>query len=150
MALLPFSFFFFSSRRRHTRLVGEWSSDVCSSDLAFRLYDTFGFPLELTHEVAAGRGFAVDAAGFEAEYRSRQERSRAGSRFARQTEYDLPGISVRFEGYERLEVDGARVAYLRQGAERVASADVSDVEVWLVLDRTPFYAERGGQVGDAG
>ncbi|MBI3973487.1 MAG: alanine--tRNA ligase [Chloroflexi bacterium] len=123
---------------------------VVPAATGFRLYDTYGFPVELTQEVAAGRGFEVDVEGFEGLLRSRQEQSRAGQKFTKQEELDLPSLKVEFLGYERIEVDGARVEFLSQGGERVATAHASDAEVWLVLDRTPFYPERGGQVGDRG
>jgi alanyl-tRNA synthetase len=122
---------------------------------AFRLYNTYGFPLELTQEVAAGRGFEVDGPGFTRALEEDQDRARRGARFGTATAVDLPALDVRFEGYQRLNVPDARVLYLRQGSERVAAAEAhpgagEEDEVWAVLDRTPFYAERGGQVGDSG
>jgi alanyl-tRNA synthetase len=119
-------------------------------DAAFALYDTFGFPFELTVEVAAGRGFGVDEAGFRGQLAEQRQRARENAQFRDTTGVDVPEQRVEFEGYERLAVDGARVIFLAQGGERVGAAVASPQEVALVLDRTPFYPERGGQVGDAG
>ena len=136
---------------------------------AFRLYNTFGFPLELTEEVAQGRGFQVDARGVRhGAGRGSPARARGAALRRRRCGVDLPDVQTGFEGYERLAVPDARVLYLRQGQEQVATVEASpegapdgppsgapsaeqpDDEVWVVLDRTPFYAERGGQVGDGG
>jgi alanyl-tRNA synthetase len=116
----------------------------------FRLYDTYGFPLELTREVARTRGFDVDEAGFQAELEQRRRQSRQAGRFMEVVAAALPAVRTEFVGYGQLAVEGARVALLRKGNERVAVAEASAGEVWAVLDRTPFYAERGGQVGDHG
>jgi alanyl-tRNA synthetase len=118
-------------------------------ELAFRLYDTYGFPLDLTADVARERGFTVDQAGFEAAMEAQRERARAASRFG----VDLRGgvtldARTTFCGYESLEEVGVVTALFRDGApvESLAAGESGQV----VLDRTPFYAESGGQVGDVG
>ena len=151
-----------------------------SGATAFRLYNTFGFPLELTEEVAQGRGFQVDGEGFATALEEDRRRAREGQRFTTAAGgVELPDLQSGFEGYARLTVPDARILYLRQGQEQVATAEASLVsappgapdseqdgapsgadgapdgapsgdDVWVVLDRTPFYAERGGQVGDCG
>ena len=115
--------------------------------VAFQLYDTFGFPFELTVEVAGGRGFEVDEAGFREQLAEQRRRARENAQFKDTVGVDLPEIRVEFSGYEKL-VDDAKVVFLAQGGERVGTATAG--EVAIVLDRTPFYAERGGQVGDQG
>ena len=140
-----------------------------SGATAFRLYNTFGFPLELTEEVAQGRGFQVDGEGFATALEDDRRRAREGQRFTTAAGgVELPDLQSGFEGYEQLTVPDARILYLRQGQEQVATAEASldsalpgapdsvpdgapsGDDVWVVLDRTPFYAERGGQVGDCG
>jgi alanyl-tRNA synthetase len=123
---------------------------VVPGGAVFALYDTFGFPLELTREVAEARGFTLDEAGFRQALEAQRERARGSARFVDSAGVDLPDIPVRFEGYERLVVPGAQVVYLSQEGERANTVVASDTEVILVLDRTSFYAERGGQVGDTG
>ncbi|HEU5318273.1 MAG TPA: alanine--tRNA ligase [Chloroflexota bacterium] len=116
---------------------------------AFQLYDTFGFPLELTVEVAEQRGFSVDEEGFRGLLAQQRRRARESAQFRDAVGVDIPQVRSEFVGYERLALDGARVVFLAQEGERVTAA-AGEAEVALVLDRTPFYAERGGQVGDAG
>ncbi|HHW13452.1 MAG TPA: alanine--tRNA ligase, partial [Firmicutes bacterium] len=127
---------------------------------AFRLYDTYGFPLELTREIAAERGFTVDEDGFEAALAAQRERARAArgegayldkalaayGRLAERltAEGALPN---RFSGYDRTADEGTVVALL-QGGEEVSEAGEGEAEV--VLSVTPFYAESGGQVADQG
>ena len=117
---------------------------------AFRLYDTYGFPLELTREVAESRGVAIDEAAFHVELEASRVRSRASQRFTKLAELDLPAVTTEFVGYDRLTVEGAVVVALRAGGERVITVEAHTDDVWVVLDRTPFYAERGGQAGDTG
>lgn len=117
---------------------------------AFRLYDTYGFPLELTREVAESRGVAIDEMAFHAELEASRVRSRASQRFTKLAELDLPAVTTEFVGYDRLAVEGAAVLALRAGGERVVTVEAHTQDVWVVLDRTPFYAERGGQAGDTG
>ena len=113
---------------------------------AFRLHDTFGFPLELTRELASERGMQVDEEGFKAEMALQRERSRRNVPQILAEVKDLPRSE--FTGYADLETDSAIVA-IRRGGERVDTAKEGEV-VEVFLERTPFYAESGGQVGDTG
>jgi len=117
---------------------------------AFQLYDTFGFPFELTVEAAEARGYGVDEGGFRQQLAEQRLRARGHTQFKDAAGVDAPEMRVQFEGYETLTVDGSIVVFLTQGGERVSVAGESESEVTLMLDRTPFYAERGGQVGDTG
>ncbi|MBI4498437.1 MAG: alanine--tRNA ligase, partial [Chloroflexi bacterium] len=119
----------------------------------FRLYDTYGFPVELTAEVAGEQGLGVDLAGFEAAMAQQRERARAAARFAGErttlrdyAEVDLPPSE--FLGYGTLAAEGMVLDLAVDGQPVEAAYEGQQVEV--VLDRTPFYAERGGQVGDHG
>ncbi|MGI8422761.1 MAG: alanine--tRNA ligase [Chloroflexota bacterium] len=118
--------------------------------VAFQLYDTFGFPLELTVEVAQGRGFQVDEAGFREKLAEQRLRARETAQFKDTAGGEVPELRVDFAGYETLSVDRVKVIFLAQGGERVGAALAGEDEVALVLERTPFYAERGGQAGDQG
>ena len=120
-----------------------------AGDTVFKLYDTYGFPVDLTADIARERGLGIDQAGFEAAMEGQRERGRAASRFG----VDLRGTDTleaesKFCGYDSLLGEGKVTAILKAGAE-VNSAAAGD-EVQVVLDRTPFYAESGGQVGDVG
>jgi alanyl-tRNA synthetase len=124
---------------------------VIGGEEAFLLHDTFGFPLELTREIAGERGAVVDAVAFDRLMEEQRERARRDAAAKRDVVAltDLPAISSRFTGYdEGLEADGEVVAALKEG-KSVASLSRGDEGV-LILDRTPFYAERGGQIGDRG
>jgi len=129
----------------HRRLRGE---DV------FRLYDTYGFPREMTWDVAREEGLEVDWEGFEREMERQRARARARSTFlVAQPPPSLQalaeqGVRTEFLGYRRLRASGEVVALLRDGAGVDAAEPGEAVEV--VLNRTPFYAEAGGQVGDTG
>ncbi len=118
-------------------------------ETAFRLYDTFGFPLDLTADVCRERGVLVDEAGFEAAMDRQREQARAAGKFRATAGLDYSGAATRFHGYERLGVTGARVAALYVEGSRVEALQAGQDGV-VVLDNTPFYAESGGQVGDAG
>jgi alanyl-tRNA synthetase len=113
---------------------------------AFRLHDTFGFPLEQTRELAAERGLQVDERGFEAAMEEQRSRSRGAMQQRWSEQRSLPRSE--FTGYRELSSD-ARVVSLRRAGEEVAEAAEGD-EVEVYLDRTPFYGEAGGQVGDTG
>ncbi len=122
---------------------------------AFRLYDTYGLPLDFTEELAADRGLTVDGAGFETELHGQQERARQASRMGA-VKGDPVYMALaeeagrtEFVGYDSLALDESRIlAVLRDGA-LVSRLDAGE-EGQIVLDRTPFYAMAGGQVGDRG
>ena len=120
---------------------------------AFRLYDTYGFPVDLTADIARERGLSVDMAGFEAAMEQQRETARAAGKFASTT--GLPADLVAqlsptvFLGYEHLDAGGLQVVALLKDGRPVASVHAGD-EAVVILDRTPFYAESGGQVGDTG
>ena len=121
---------------------------MLDGETLFRLYDTFGFPLDLTADIARERGFAIDQAGFEQAMERQRERARATSKFTLQDGIAYSGPSTEFHGYENLQFEGRVLAIYRQGS-RVDFIEAGD-EAVIVLDRTPFYAESGGQVGDCG
>lgn len=130
--------------------------EVLPGAVAFKLHDTYGFPIDLTREVSEGAGHPVDMEGFEACMDEQRTRARAAAnRDAWGSFNDVwTALSDRvpptaFDGYDHDELEGCQVlAIVREGAE-VSRAEVGD-EVEIVLDRTPFYAEMGGQVGDTG
>ena len=140
---------------------------VLAGDVAFRLHDTYGFPIDLTIELAAEYGVAVDRPGFDAALQVQRQRSRGGRKaeLARHAEAtSLYDSIVRrlgdttFEGYQTTSADATVQAILRDGIEYDELRAVDEVELRvlagaqaeIVLDRTPFYAEGGGQVGDRG
>jgi alanyl-tRNA synthetase len=129
--------------------IAALSGKTISGETAFKLYDTYGFPVDLTADIARERGLSVDQAGFEAAMEAQRERARAASKFG----VDLRGPGAldaesRFTGYEQLADEGKVVAILKGGAE--ADSALAGEDAQIVLDRTPFYAESGGQVGDVG
>ena len=115
---------------------------------AFTLYDTFGFPLDLTADVCRGSGVIVDEAGFEAAMNAQRERARAASTFKTGTQLEYSGPKTAFRGYESLSEEGRVVALYKDGT-KVSSLAAGEHGI-AALDRTPFYAESGGQVGDQG
>lgn len=125
---------------------------VLSGADAFKLYDTFGFPLDLTSDILEERGLSVDADGFDALMKEQRERARAaraagmGEAWEDSKDEDTP--ETQFVGYEKLSATAKVAAIITEG-ERVGLA-AKGRPVSIVLDTTPFYAESGGQVGDAG
>jgi len=121
---------------------------MLDGETVFQLYDTFGFPVDLTADIARGRGVMIDHAGFEAAMERQREQARAASKFKMTAGVEYHGKPTEFQGYETLESEGTVVAIYREGTqvEEIQSGDTAAV----VLDRTPFYAESGGQVGDRG
>ncbi len=148
---------------REERAIGRRPEDlpadapVLPGDVAFRLHDTFGFPVDLTAELAAEYGVSLDRAGFDMALAEQRERSRSGkkaelAKYAEQASL-YSAIQGRvgdteFLGYETTTADGRVVAIVRDGMEFDELTGHGEAEV--VLDRTPFYAEGGGQVGDQG
>jgi alanyl-tRNA synthetase len=118
-------------------------------ETAFKLYDTYGFPLDLTADVCRERGVAVDEAGFDAAMERQRQTARAAGKFKMGGSLEYSGVVTHFHGYEQLEVDGARISALYVDGTAVRKAEAGQAAV-VVLDRTPFYAESGGQVGDQG
>ena len=124
---------------------------VIGGEAAFTLHDTYGFPVELTREIAAERGAVVDAVAFDRLMEEQRERARRDAAAKREvvTLADLPALRSEFTGYEDgLETDGEVLAVLKNGG--TASSLAAGEEGTLILDRTSFYAERGGQIGDRG
>ncbi len=119
-----------------------------SGETAFTLYDTFGFPFDLTADVCRERGLAVDRAAFEAAMDKQRERARAASTFKMAEGLEYSGAKTKFDGYDTLAEDARVVALYRDGSP-VDALSTGQTGV-VVLDRTPFYAESGGQVGDRG
>ena len=133
-------------------VASKTKKEIAGAD-AFRLYDTYGFPVDLTADIARERGLSVDMAGFEKAMNEQRDRARAASQF--ETKGSLSADLVQklkpteFLGYEGLSADGLKViAIVRGGRDVDQLGDVEDAMV--ILDRTPFYAESGGQVGDTG
>ena len=122
---------------------------VVPGEVVFRLYDTYGFPVDLTQDVVRDNGYTVDTAGFDSEMEKQRKRAKAASNFAVDYNSQLKVAgTTEFTGYDRLE-DEAVILNIFKGIESV-SAVATDEEAVIVLDKTPFYAERGGQVGDTG
>jgi alanyl-tRNA synthetase len=121
---------------------------LLDGETAFRLYDTFGFPVDLTADICRERGVMLDMAGFEAAMQAQRERARAASRFSAGAGLDYSGGKTEFRGYETLSLAAKVVALYSEGspAQELRAGEKGVV----VLDRTPFYAESGGQIGDAG
>ncbi len=121
---------------------------LLGGETVFRLYDTFGFPLDLTADIARERNITVDFAGFQEAMERQRERARAASRFSMQGSIEYRGEPTAFHGYDTLETESVILAVYREGV-LVESAEAG-TECVIVLDKTPFYAESGGQVGDRG
>ncbi|MGC0151160.1 alanine--tRNA ligase [Chromobacterium vaccinii] len=117
-------------------------------DTIFKLYDTFGFPVDLTADICRERGIHADLEGFERAMEAQRERGRAGSNFKMSGKIAYDGDDTRFHGYDNSSVD-AKVLALYKGTEPVDSLSAGDEGI-VVLDHTAFYAEGGGQVGDVG
>jgi alanyl-tRNA synthetase len=121
---------------------------MLDGETVFKLYDTYGFPVDLTADIARERGVQVDFAGFEAAMEKQRERARAASHFKAAAGVTYTGEATEFHGYQTLNLEARVVALYREGvaADRLIQGERGIV----VLDRTPFYAESGGQVGDRG
>ncbi|XVJ69536.1 MAG: alanine--tRNA ligase [Rhizobacter sp.] len=118
-------------------------------ETAFKLHDTYGFPLDLTADVCRERGVAVDEAGFNAAMNRQREQARAAGKFKMAQGLEYTGSDTIFHGYEHLSREGGKVSAIYIDGSPATSAKAGDDAV-IVLDQTPFYAESGGQVGDTG
>jgi alanyl-tRNA synthetase len=120
---------------------------------AFRLYDTYGFPLDLTQDIARERGMEVDTAGFDAAMEKQRETARAAGKFGGGVQLPAELVAqlqpTTFVGYDALEAEGLAVLAILRDGRPVDSIQAGD-EAIVILDRTPFYGESGGQVGDTG
>ncbi|HLM53127.1 MAG TPA: alanine--tRNA ligase [Pseudoxanthomonas sp.] len=129
------------------------SAGVIAGADAFRLYDTYGFPVDLTADIARERGLPIDMAGFDAAMAQQREIARAAGKFS--SAGGLPAELVArlqptdFVGYDALDIGGLEVIGLLKEGRPVESVDAGEAAL-VILDRTPFYAESGGQVGDVG
>ncbi|KRA21077.1 alanine--tRNA ligase [Lysobacter sp. Root604] len=133
--------------------VAERSTGVIPGNDVFRLYDTYGFPTDLTADIARERGLALDMEGYDAAMAKQKRDSRDGADFGSKTtmpaELAARLAPTEFLGYDRLTEGGLEVVALLRDGMPVDQISAGDAAV-VILDRTPFYAESGGQVGDAG
>ncbi|MCM2547492.1 alanine--tRNA ligase [Burkholderia glumae] len=122
---------------------------LLDGELAFKLHDTYGFPLDLTADVCREREVTVDEPAFDDAMARQREQARAAGKFKATQGLDYSGAKTTFHGYEKLALDDAKIVALYVGGTAVNEAKAGEQAV-VVLDHTPFYAESGGQVGDQG
>ncbi|MBK1852628.1 alanine--tRNA ligase [Marinobacter sp. 1-4A] len=129
--------------------IAELEGDVIPGETIFTLYDTYGFPVDLTNDIARERGLTLDYEGYERAMESQRERARAASKFG--IDYNATGLSIdgktEFTGYDQIDGHERIRAVIVNG--EMKNAEAGD-EAVVVLERTPFYAESGGQIGDTG
>jgi alanyl-tRNA synthetase len=133
--------------------IAALDGDTIPGDTVFKLYDTFGFPIDLTRDIARERALTVDEAGFEQAMEAQRERARSAGSFSAKDGISAELIAelprTEFLGYHHHETGRASVVAILVDGQPVESLQVG-VEATIILDRTPFYAESGGQVGDTG
>jgi alanyl-tRNA synthetase len=122
---------------------------VLSGEIAFKLHDTYGFPLDLTADVCRERNVKVDTAAFDTAMARQKDQARAAGKFKMALGLEYSGAATQFHGYEKLEIEGAKITALYRDGTSVQELRDGEIGV-VVLDNTPFYAESGGQVGDSG
>ena len=122
---------------------------MLDGETVFQLYDTFGFPVDLTADIARERGIMIDHAGFEASMERQRERARAAGKFRMEAGVEYSGRATEFRGYDTLDVGDATIAAIYKEGTSVQGVAAGERAI-VVLDKTPFYAESGGQVGDSG
>ena len=130
------------------QISNEELTNVLEGELAFKLHDTYGFPLDLTQDVCREHGVSVDVAAFDAAMAQQREQARAAGKFKMAANLEYDGPATTFHGYEKLEARGNVLALYKDGAQ-VNELLEGETGV-VVLDDTPFYAESGGQAGDRG
>ncbi len=128
--------------------IAKLSDKVISGATAFKLYDTYGFPLDLTADVAREKGLTVDETGFEKEMAAQRERARSASNFGSSSQKISYTKETDFIGYQRDDADAKVVAIFVDGKSVESISE--NTKATVILGRTPFYAESGGQVGDSG
>ncbi len=128
--------------------MGSKNIGVFNGETAFKLHDTYGFPLDLTADICRERNVTVDAAAFDAAMARQKAQARAAGKFKMATNLEYAGQETTFQGYSALEAKGKVLALYKDGVA-VDVLNEGDLGV-VVLDSTPFYAESGGQVGDCG
>jgi alanyl-tRNA synthetase len=128
--------------------LAQAGNKVFNGETAFKLHDTYGFPLDLTADVCREHGVSVDNAAFDAAMAKQKEQARAAGKFKMAANLEYEGQATTFHGYTQLENKATVLALYKDGAP-VQQLDEGDMGV-VVLDDTPFYAESGGQVGDRG
>ncbi|MDD2934648.1 MAG: alanine--tRNA ligase [Methylotenera sp.] len=124
------------------------SNSTFNGDLAFKLHDTFGFPLDLTADICRERNVTVDSSAFDAAMTRQKEQARAAGKFKMTVNLEYSGASTDFKGYKTLETT-AKVLALYKECSAVDQLSEGEQGI-VVLDATPFYAESGGQIGDSG
>ena len=122
---------------------------MLDGETVFQLYDTYGFPVDLTADIARERGIMIDHAGFEAAMERQRERARAAGKFKMEAGVEYSGGATEFRGYDTLALDDAKITAIYREGTSVPTIAAGEAAI-VVLDKTPFYAESGGQVGDAG
>lgn len=130
-------------------LAGIEKGSLLDGTTLFTLYDTYGFPVDLTADICRERGVEIDMPGFEAAMARQREQARAAGKFKMAEGLSYEGEQTRFEGYEQLELSDVKVTALYVDGTQVDAVQAGQQAV-VVLDVTPFYAESGGQVGDTG
>ena len=128
--------------------ISNLSGDTIPGDIVFKLHDTFGFPFDLTADIARERNLLIDEEGFSSSMSQQRELSKAGSSFVSSLPAAAGVDETAFLGYELLNSD-SKVLVLWKDQDRVESASESE-EIFIACNETPFYAESGGQIGDAG
>ena len=128
--------------------MAKQGNKVFNGETAFKLHDTFGFPLDLTQDLCREHGIVVDTANFDAAMARQKEQARAAGKFKMAANLEYSGPATTFHGYDTLEQKGNILALYKDGTE-VNELNEGEMGI-VVLDETPFYAESGGQVGDQG
>ena len=132
------------------KAIGELSGSVIAGETVFKLYDTYGFPVDLTADIAREHNLTLDMPGFEAAMEIQRDQARAASNFSAVEKLDLDGLEKTvFSGYSSLQSEAQIVGIFSPANEKLDIVPANS-EVLIVLNTTPFYAESGGQIGDAG
>ena len=132
------------------KAIGELSGSVLAGETVFKLYDTYGFPVDLTADIAREHNLTLDMPGFEAAMEIQRDQARAASNFSAVEKLDLDGLEKTvFSGYASLQSEAQIVGIFSPANEKLDIVPANS-EVLIILDITPFYAESGGQIGDAG